>query len=234
MTQEAAPTQNAQTGARGVLGTLRPQVYGSGSPHRILDPLIEPLWIGIRALAAIDGDGATLVDAEGGAIHGLEDIVEGLAAAVPAGSAVLDGFITKQTAHAADLTEWPDEMPSVGQLLGIRRKRRVDTFALKEEALQARTFTPDDEISFVAIDLPWLDDTSLLDVPLLERRRLLDSVVAVSESVRLGPFVRPPVETWAGSWRSQGFTGLTYKGANSRYLSGQANPDWVVAGMRRR
>jgi ATP-dependent DNA ligase len=234
MTHETAPSAGTDSGARRVLDTLRPQVYGSGAPHRILDPLVEPLWIGIRALAAVDGAGATLVDAEGGPIEGMEDVVEGLAAAVPAGSAVLDGFLTKQTAHAADLAEWPDEMPSVGQLLGIRRKRRPDVFALKEEALQARTFAPEDEISFVAIDLPWLDDTSLLDVPLLERRRLLDSVLSVSESVRLGPFVRPPVETWAGSWRSQGFTGLTYKGANSRYLPGQPNPDWVATGLRRR
>jgi hypothetical protein len=234
MTQETIPMGSASSSAREVVATLRPQVYGNGAPHKILDPLVEPLWIGIRALAAVDAAEATLVDADGDPVDGMEDIVEGLAAAVPAGGAVLDGFLTKQTARAADLADWPDEMPSVGQLLGIRRKRRADILALKEEALAAQTFTPDDEVSFVVIDLLWLDDTSLLDIPLLERRRLLDSVLVPSDVVRLGAFVRPPVETWFGSWRTQGFTGVTYKAANSRYLPGQPNKDWVVAGMRRR
>ncbi len=84
------------------------------------------------------------------------------------------------------------------------------------------------------IDLLWLDDTSLLDIPLLERRRLLEAVVLESDGVRLGAFVRPPIERWVASWRSQGFGGLTYKAANSRYLPGQPNPDWVITGMPRR
>ena len=122
----------------------------------------------------------------------------------------------------------------MGRLVGLRRNRAVDTVKLKEDALAAHTFAADDEVTFVAIDLLWLDDTSLLDVPLLERRRLLDAVLVESDVVRLGAFVRPPIETWVGSWRSQGFAGLTYKAANSRYLPGQPNPDWVVTGMPRR
>ena len=125
-------------------------------------------------------------------------------------------------------------MPSFGQLVGLRRNRAVDTVALKEEALAAQTFDEDDEVSFVATDLLWLDDTSLLDVPLLERRRLLESVLLESDVVRVGAFVRPPIESWVESWRSMGFSGLTYKAANSRYLPGESNSDWVITGMPRR
>ena len=57
----------------------------------------------------------------------------------------------------------------------------------------------------MAIDLLWLDGESLLDVPLLERKRLLESVLDESELVRRGAFVRPPIETWIGSWRALGF-----------------------------
>ena len=125
-------------------------------------------------------------------------------------------------------------MPSFGQLVGLRRNRAVDTVTLKEEALAAQTFDSDDEVSFVATDLLWLDGTSLLDVPLLERRRLLESVLVESDVVRVGAFVRPPIESWVDSWRAMGFAGLTYKAANSRYLPGEPNPDWVITGMPRR
>ena len=147
---------------------------------------------------------------------------------------VLDGFLTKQTAHAAAVDVWPEEMPSFGQLVGLRRNRAVDTVNLKEEALAAQTFDADDEVSFVAIDLLWLDGTSLLDVPLLERRRLLESVLVESDLVRVGAFVRPPIETWVGSWRSMGFAGTDLQGRQQPLPAGRSNPDWAITAMPRR
>jgi ATP-dependent DNA ligase len=129
---------------------------------------------------------------------------------------------------------WSDEMPSIGSFIGLRRNRALDTVNLKEETIAAATFDPDEALSFVATDLLWLDGTSLLDVPLLERKRLLEAVVIESDAVRLGAFVRPPIERWVASWRSQGFSGLTFKAANSRYLPGLPNPEWVITGMPRR
>ena len=231
MTHENARLGIGPVAPRQILGTLRPQVYGSGAPHKIRDPLVEPLWTGVRVLAAIDGDGALLVDADGDPIEGMDEIVAGLAAAADADAVVLDGFLTKQATQRATGSLWPDEMPSMARLLGMRRNRAKDTIKLKEDALEAHTFEADDDVAFVAIDLLWLDDISLLDVPLLERRRLLDGVLIESDVVRRGAYVRPPIATWLGSWRSQGFGGVTYKAANSRYLSGEPNPDWVVAGM---
>jgi hypothetical protein len=32
----------------------------------------------------------------------------------------------------------------------------------------------------------------------------------------------------------QGFSGVTFKAANSRYLPGKPNPEWAVSGMPRR
>ena len=235
MTQETrASGTTSSADPRQLLETLRPQAYGNGAPQKILDPLIEPLWTGVRALAAVDGDGATLVDGAGDEVLGMATIIETLSASLQAVGVVLDGFLTKQTAHASAVALWPDEMPSFGQLVGLRRNRAVDTVALKEEALAAQTFDEDDEVSYVATDLLWLDDTSLLDVPLLERRRLLESVLLESDVVRVGAFIRPPIESWVNSWRSMGFGGLTYKAANSRYLPGESNPDWVITGMPRR
>ena len=53
---------------RAALATLRPQPIGSGHPGRIIDPLVEPLWTGVRALAAVDRDGVVLSDEDGASI----------------------------------------------------------------------------------------------------------------------------------------------------------------------
>lgn len=233
MTHETQPPE--PTLARQVLADLRPQIFGKGPPSRVLDPIVEPLWTGVRVLAAVDDGGVAIVDAEGDPLEGMEVIVAALAVSVPTDGLVVDGFITKQATRAAGAVyAWPDEMPSMGSFVGLRRNRAVDTLQLKEETIEAATFDPADDISFVATDLLWLDGTSLLDVPLLERRRLLEAVLLESDAIRLGAFVRPPIERWVGSWRSQGFAGLTFKAANSRYLPGVVNPDWVITGMPRR
>ena len=71
MTQEARPTGSEDaTDPRGILATLRPQVYGDSPPQKIRDPLVEPLWTGVRTLAAVDAGGAVLVDADGDPVAG--------------------------------------------------------------------------------------------------------------------------------------------------------------------
>ncbi len=230
MAQESEVTR-----PRDLVATLRPQVYGKKSPANVSDPIIEPLWVGVRALAAIDEAGAVLVDEAGVTVEGFDDIVASLAEVARATGLVLDGFLTKQaTQTAIAVNAWSDETPNMGSFIGLRRNRAVDTLKLREDALAARSFTVDDQISYVATDLLWVDDTSLLDIPLLERRRILESVLDESEVVRIGAFIRPPIMSWVGSWKAQGFRGLTYKAANSRYHPGEEHPDWAVSGMPHR
>jgi hypothetical protein len=221
--------------ARQALAALRLQAYGTAGPNHIIDPVVEPMWVGIRALGSVDAGVAAMVDGDGHAIEGFDELVNGLGVAVPSSDVVVEGTITKQTEHAGSGgVAWSEEMPSMSGFIGLRRNRAAEAAQLKEDNLRATTFGPDDLLAFVITDLLWVDDTSLLDVPLLERRRLLESVVTESDAIRVGAYVRPPVEHWVGSWRSQGFGGLTYKAANSRYRPGEANPDWVITGMPRR
>ena len=79
------------------------------------------------------------------------------------------------------------------------------------------------------MNLRELNRTLLLRQMLLERKRVLESAVGESRLVRRGTFIRPPVDAWLGSWRSFGFSRMSYKEANSRYLPGQPNPSWTVA-----
>jgi hypothetical protein len=82
--------------------------------------------------------------------------------------------------------------------------------------------------AFVATDLLWLDGQSLADVPLLERRRILEGVLTESFLVRLSAFVRPSAVLTLVTWGSLGFRDLSYRAANSRYLAGREQPDWAI------
>jgi hypothetical protein len=236
-TDEAAPASQAlpDDGPRALLRTLRPQVFGKSSPGKVVDPIIEPLWIGVRALAGVDPDGATIVDEDGVIVEGFDDITGSMVDVLQATGLILDGFLTRQATQAAGLVgAWSDEAPTMGSFIGLRRNRAVDTLKLREDALAARNFDVDDEISYVATDLLWVDDTLLVDIPLLERRRILESVLGESDLVRIGAFIRPPIMSWVGSWKAQGFDGLTYKAANSRYRPGEMTKEWAISGMPRR
>jgi hypothetical protein len=232
--------QSVAPSARETLANLRPQPIGSGNPWRVTDPLVEPLWAGVRALAAIDPDGAILADETGASVAGHDDVVSALVEAALAEQVVVDGFLTKLAAgDGGGVFVAMGDLPSASQmvtrpLLGIRPTRTEDAIKAIEAARAARTFKPDDEVTFVAIDLLWLDGESLLDIPLLERRRLLESVLAESDLVRRGIFIRPPIDAWVGSWRALGFNGLSFRAANSRYQPGQTSKDWVSAPMPRR
>ena len=227
------------TAARTALAGLRPQPYGVGHPGRVLDPIIEPMWSGIRALASIDGPDVVLVDEIGEEITGHEPVAAALAEAAT-DRLVVDGFLTKlPDRDGSGVYVALDDLPTSAQLasrplIGIRRTRAHDVTTAMEASRAARAFTPDDVVTFVAIDLLWLDGESLLDVPLLERRRVLDSVVVESDLVRRGIFVRPPIDAWIGSWRSLGFTDLSFRAANSRYQPGTANNEWVSIPIPRR
>jgi len=236
--QGAAATN--PSGARSALAGLRPQPFGHGQPGRVTDPLIEPLWTGVRALAALEGGTGLLADETGAPIDGQPDVAAALAEAAMADGLVLDGYLTKLAARdGSGVYVAMDNLPSASQmvsrpLLGIRPAHAEEAVKALDEAREARTFGPDDTVRFVAIDLLWLDGESLLDVPLLERRRQLESVLAESDLVRRGVFVRPPIDAWLGSWRSLGFRGLSYKAANSRYRPGTPGTDWITIPMPRR
>jgi hypothetical protein len=227
------------TDARAMLATLRPQPFGTGRPDRVVDPIVEPLWAGIRALAAVDTAGASLVDETGAPIEDRPDIVAALATAALGDGLVLDGFLTKQAAQeGTGVYLGTDSVPSLQSsvshfFIGAHRNRVAEAAAADAELRRAAAIEEDDVVSYVAFDLLWLDGESLLDVPLLERRRLLEAVLAESDVVRRGTFVRPPIGGWIRSWRAQGFVGLTFRAANSRYLPGVASTEWATTPMPR-
>lgn len=219
---------------------LRPQAFGSTSPGRIVDPIVEPLWTGLRVLAGVDATETALLDETGEPVIDHAPIETSLAAAANADVLVVDGFLTKQVSHdGTGVYVGADAIPGTGKLIaqsmvGSRRNRTAEAAEHLEREREARTFGPTDTVTLVVIDLLVLDGESLLDIPLLERKRLLEAVVTESDLIRRGAYVRPPIDTWVNSWRALGFPGLSYKAANGRYRPGGVKDDWAMSSMPRR
>lgn len=221
---------------------LRPQEFGATRPTSIADPLVEPAWPGIRALAAVGGGHATLwIDGESVDEHDdLCSALERATSGIVGDGAIFDGYLTTQIAsEGIGVQAWVNEYPTVaGQmsrmLIGGRRNRLEEFEKRREAEIADLRFDEVDAVNLVVVDVLWLDGQWLLDVPLLERKRVLESILSPGQLVRSGPFVRQPIGSWIGSWRAQGFRGMTFKAANSRYRPGETADDWTLADMPRR
>jgi ATP-dependent DNA ligase len=197
----------------------------------IRDAILEPKWFGTRVLVHFDSQrgGGTrrawvkVVDEDGTDATELEPAVtDALAAAVQAIDAVLDGFLTHQATRTGEGTSMSlraNVSPFQPLLPG-----RADVDVVATELGESEE-TP---IAFVAVDLLRLDGQELLDLPLLERKRLLEGVLSAGELVRVTPFARPPIGQWLASWKSAGFEGIVAKSANSRYRPSSETGEWAV------
>ena len=153
----------------------------------------------------------------------LPDIVALVAGAVDAVEAVVDGVVTRQVGlsgvGAASIVEV--RASATGMLM--RNTASIDV---------APRGVPDDVAEsvegFVAVDLLSIDGTDLLDVPLLERKRLLESVIRETDEVRLSVLARPPIDTWVATWKALGLRGGLLKAANSRYRPGEDSAEWRI------
>jgi hypothetical protein len=213
-------------------GDWRPQAFGRRNAKDIRDPVIEPMWRGDRVIVTVDGDAITVADVDGAPIaDDVDQIVAELQTAVLADAVVLDGYLTRQATPAPGTVYLVgSELPTAGQmtsqmLVGRGLTARAMTKPEEDEA----QLDKDNPLAFVAVDLLLVDDQPLLEIPLLERKRLLESVVRESDLVRRGAYVRPPIDTWLASWRSLGFRELAYKSANGRYQPGGVNDTWAIA-----
>lgn len=122
----------------------------------------------------------------------------------------------------------PAELRDVGELVraAVRAERAVIDGVWTAQPFVAET-TDEDRRAFVAVDLLELEEEPLLDVPLQERRRLLESVIDERAQVRVTPAVKQPIGGWLLGWRDSGFTHYLAKHQNSRYAPGERTEDWL-------
>ncbi|HUQ16737.1 MAG TPA: hypothetical protein VM070_03015 [Candidatus Saccharimonadales bacterium] len=163
--------------------------------------ILEPAWSGVRTLVRIGHPGARFVGYDGPQ-DGPAGLYEAIAAEARCDTAVLDGVLVE---------DWSDE-----------RDLELDA------AGNAVARPPGARRIFSAFDLLEVDGASLLDVPLLERKRHLEGVLIPSLNVRLTPFVSRSLRSWRDTLASLGFGRVVMKDQNSRYTPGQTAPTWLI------
>ena len=210
------------------LDDWRPQSFGRNA-RSVKDAIIEPSWGGVRVLTRIEAGRTLFFDEDGiDCTEEFKDLAEELTAAARGDGLILDGFLTiEPTQSAVGTIPAETEAPGTGQILsamivGSRRRPRP---------APRRPMDTGRPIAFVAVDLLRIDGTLLVDLPLLERKRILDGALAPAERVRVTPFIRPPLGSYGPTWRGMGFREVAYKGANSRYYPAGRNDDWAIAAI---
>ena len=220
---------------------LRLQEFGRVKPISITEPLVEPAWLGPRVVAAVADDRATLWW-DGEPFDERPEVTSALARATGHSlheGAIFEAYLTKQLAPEGVGTDIGVSTVTptnaiTKMFIGGRRDRVAEYEERRAAEREALTFEPDDVVNVVLVDLLWLDGQWLLDVPLLERKRVLESIVPAEQLVRPSPYVREPLGSWIGSWRAQGFRAMSFKAANSRYRPGETADDWTLADLPHR
>ncbi len=200
-------------------------------PTAIKDAILEPHWSGVHVLAHFDSERPgqkssepwlRLIDELGEDATADEPaVVDELTRSVLAVDAVLDGYLTEQATRGG-------EGASVSLQANVSRIQPILPSRAEIDIRRGGSEPQGNPVAFVAVDLLRLDGQLLLDVPLLERKRLLESVIAPTALVRISPYTRPPIRQWLVSWKSAGFAGIVAKGANSRYRPAGLTEEWAV------
>lgn len=213
---------------------LRLMPFGRAQARDIRDALWEPLWSGQRVLAHVRDGRVDFRNEHDETLEGYDLLRASIVELALADELVLDGYLLPAPLRSTTGAEAPVGMDSlmtpgeVGRQLLVGNRRSERREAMLAESARRVKLPSASPTAFIAVDLLWLDGEPIVDVPLLERKRLLDAVLLDGEIVRRTVAVRPPVEQWYAQWRAFGFSALAVKGANSRYTPGRPNGEWAT------
>jgi ATP-dependent DNA ligase len=241
MSSMSHPGTASESTMQAATDAWRPMAFGHISPHKITDPVCEPLWGGQRVMVEVRDGAVTIRGTDGEEVDGYEELRAAILDAAFADELLIDGSLLPAPLRDTEGARVRVGMDAVETPVDRAKHMFIGESPLagKRDALaradEARLPGPGEEpAALVATDLLWIDGQSLLDVPLLERKRVLDSALDERELVRRTMVVRPPVESWFAQWRALGFEEVTFKGANGRYRPGRVSEDWTVVVMPRR
>jgi bifunctional non-homologous end joining protein LigD len=186
------------TVAEGLIAPQRPR-YKRERPE-IEGYILEPEWSGTRALVRVGHAEPRFVGYDG-PVDGPRELYDAIVSDTQCATAIIDGV----------LTDVEDE-----------RELEMDA----EGNAYVREMKP--RTIFAAFDLLEVDGTSLLQVPLLERKRHLESVLKPSPNVRLTAFRSRDLRAWRETLLEQGFRRAVLKQWNSPYSPGSTPDTWLV------
>lgn len=174
------------------------------------DWLFEVKWDGYRALAFISKGKARLVSRRGNVMDKqFPEVAEAMGRAIKADSAIVDGEVVALDGNG---------VPSF-QLLqnrtGFSRTYSREPGSEKPHAL-----------NFFAFDLVYLDGYDLRRAALIDRRRLLQSIILPGDLVRYSDHFAGKGQELLDAVKAKGLEGVVAKHARSRYES-RRSLEWI-------
>ncbi len=118
-----------------------------------------------------------------------------------------------------------------GEMVALDSTGRPD-FNLLQDRLGPPSAQPGSAVVYQAFDLLRVDGRSLLDVPLEDRKRLLELLLRPHPHVRYADHVTADGPAFLAALRSHGLEGLVAKRRNSRYEPGRRSGAWQKVKIR--
>ncbi|HET9520460.1 MAG TPA: non-homologous end-joining DNA ligase [Candidatus Limnocylindrales bacterium] len=181
-----------------------------GGPFDDPDWLFEVKWDGFRVEAVIDGDAVRLWT------RGGKD----------AAQSYFGPFLEPPT--------WLEARRAIvdGEVIALDDRGEPD-FALLQARIKGRGLAAEPTpFVYEVFDLLHLDDRSLLDEPLEERRRLLAGILRPDPRVRLSEHIEADGVAFFEAARARGLEGIMAKDRRSPYVPGKRTDRWQKVKIR--
>ncbi len=120
------------------------------------------------------------------------------------------------------LKEWNQNALIDGELVVVD-EQGIASF----QALQHWRSEADGRLIYYMFDLLWYEGKSLMDLPLSERKAILESIIPENDSLRIGFSVSGKGIEFFESAKQLGLEGIIAKKSDSRYFPGSRSKNWL-------
>lgn len=127
------------------------------------------------------------------------------------------------------LSEWKINAVLDGEVVVINEKGLSDFGALQNWRSEA-----DGDLVYYVFDILWLDGADLTNLPLKERKVILQSIVTDDSPVKLGYSIAAEGHAFFEAARDMGLEGIIAKKSNSVYFPGIRSKDWLKIKINKR
>jgi len=131
-------------------------------------------------------------------------------------------FNEKYYPVAEALKNWGQKIVVDGEIVVVKENGISDFNALQNWRSEA-----DGQLIYYVFDLLWMDGKSLMDVPLSDRKVLLQSLIPEAGIIRTGFFVKNKGKEFFESAQEIGLEGVIAKRSSSTYVPGARSKDWL-------
>ncbi|MFX4260920.1 non-homologous end-joining DNA ligase [Pelotomaculum propionicicum] len=190
-----------------VLPLLRPMLATSSKPYNSDGHLFEVKWDGYRCLSYLEGNTTVLYSRNGIDLTAKFPELARLHEKVNSAPAILDG----------EIVVFEEGKPSFAALQS--RGRMKDLKTIGRTSLERPAV-------FVVFDVLYSGGENVMDLPLVNRKELLEEIVTGNEEIVISQFVKKDGLDFYSACVAQGLEGVMAKKLDSSYLPGRRSPYW--------